>query len=327
MHMRTRTIQKTISAMLFVSAMLFHPTAQGQTVERSDLPIRDPFVLTDSTERTYYLFGTNRAHEGYDGYKSKDLEHWEGPLPLFRKDDSFWGEKDFWAPECHAYRGKYYLFTTARGKADSLLGSYILVADSPAGPFREHSRGRLTPEGWNALDGTLYVDAAGDPWMVFCHEWTQLEDGTIEAVRLTKNLKRTQGAPHTLFSASQAPWVRSHVPGAGLYVTDGPFLLHNERGELLMLWSSFSDEGYAIGLSRSRSGDILGPWEHFEEPLFSKDGGHGMLFRTFDRRLMLAIHRPNHTAERAVFFEVRPTPDGGLKIARPTAAAHDPNEK
>ena len=52
-----------------------------------------------------------------------------------------------------------------------------------------------------------------------------------------------------------------------------------------------------------------------------------MLFRTFDGRLMLAIHRPNHTAERAVFFEVRPTPDGGLKIARPTAAAHDPNEK
>ena len=308
-------MKKTIAAMLFASAIFGLPAAEGQTVGRADLPIRDPFVLADTASRTYYLFGTNRAHEGYDGYKSKDLEHWEGPAPLFRKDESFWGEKDFWAPECHAYRGKYYLFTTARGKADSLLGSYILVADSPDGPFREHSRGRLTPEGWNALDGTLYVDPKGDPWMVFCHEWTQLGDGTIEAVPLAKNLKKTKGAPRTLFSASQAPWVRSHVPGKGLFVTDGPFLLRNDRGELLMLWSSFSDGGYAIGLSRSRSGDILGPWEHFAEPLFSKDGGHGMLFRTFDGRLLLSIHRPNHTAERAVFFEVRPTADGGLKIA------------
>ena len=119
-----------------------------------------------------------------------------------------------------------------------------------------------------------------------------------------------------LFKASEAPWVRSHVPGEKLYVTDGPFLLRNSRGELLMLWSSFTDEGYAIGLARSRSGDIGGPWEQFPQPIFRRDGGHGMILRTFDGRLLLSIHQPNRTPdERTKLFPLRETADGGLEIA------------
>lgn len=59
-------------------------------------------------------------------------------------------------------------------------GTAILVADRPEGPYEPWSEGPVTPEDWLSLDGTLYVDEAGDPWMVFCHEWVQIQNGTVD---------------------------------------------------------------------------------------------------------------------------------------------------
>ena len=203
-------------------------------------------------------------------------------------------------------------------EAASQRGTTILRAERPVGPYREYAKGRVTPEEWGALDGTLYLDGQGDPWMVFCHEWTQLGDGTVEAVRLSRNLKKAVGKPATLFRASSAPWVRPHTPGN--YVTDGPFLYRNRKGELLMLWSSFGDRGYAIGVARSQSGEVAGPWLQMPEALFARDGGHGMLFRTFDGELLLSIHRPNVPPdERPRFFRVEEKADGSLCLVEKQA--------
>ncbi|MUT64558.1 hypothetical protein [Paenibacillus sp. NEAU-GSW1] len=47
------------------------------------------------------------------------------------------------------------------------------------------------------------------------------------------------------------------------------------------------------------------PWTQDAETLFPQDGGHGMLFRTFEGKLMLTMHAPNQQPlERAVFIEV-----------------------
>jgi hypothetical protein len=40
-------------------------------------------------------------------------------------------------------------------------------------------------------------------------------------------------------------------------------------------------------------------------PLYTKDGGHGMLFGTFDGRLYFTFHSPNASlSERPCFVEV-----------------------
>ena len=111
------------------------------------------------------------------------------PMPFFRPYKGFWGSKNYWAPECHVYQGKYYLFATFFDTTANLRGTTILVADQHNGPFTEHAIGRITPQEWGALDGTLYIDRQGNPWMVFCHEWTQIGDGTVEALPLQKDLK------------------------------------------------------------------------------------------------------------------------------------------
>lgn len=293
---------------------------QGIAVD--SVHIRDPFLLVDSVNGVYYMFGTTRGvdnqnwiGDGFDQYISRDMRRWQGPYPVFEPGPGFWGKGNFWAAECHEYRGKYYLFATIRGAVDSLLGTAIFVSDTPRGPFEEHSAGRVTPDTWQSLDGTLYVDEKGNPWMVFCHEWTQIGDGTMEAVRLTRDLKAAKGKPRTLFAASSAPWTVMIDPSKQAYVTDGPFLYRNRKGELLLLWSSFGKEGYAIGVARSQSGRITGPWEHFSEPLFARDGGHGMLFRTLDGELLLSIHQPNVLpAERPHFFRVKEATDGSLYL-------------
>ena len=135
--------------------------------------------------------------------------------------------------------------------------------------------------------------------MVFCHEWVQTTDGEICAVRLTEDLKAAAGTPILLFKASEAGWTRKH---AGGYVTDGPFMYRLPDGQLLMIWSSFGDEGYALGAAKSDNGDITGNWTHAKAPLFAKDGGHGMIFTSLENETILALHSPNSKLnERPVF--------------------------
>lgn len=290
-------------------------------LQTSDIHLRDPFVLPVEAERQYYLYGTTGAHAwtesaaGFDYHTSPDLERWQGPFPAFRPPAGFWADRNFWAPEVHVYRGACYLF--ASFKAEGVRrGTQILAADSPQGPFVPISDGPVTPREWECLDGTLFVDAHGGPWMVFCHEWVQVGDGEICALRLSDDLASASEEPRLLFRASEAPWAQPiSSKGRHGYVTDGPWLHRLASGALILLWSSFGAGGYTIGQARSASGDISGPWQQLPEPLCAGDGGHCMVFRAFDGGLWLAFHRPNQSPhERPQFILLRETASS-LEIA------------
>lgn len=289
-------------------------------MRNEQVQIRDPFVVPQAKEGRYYLFGSTDKNiwgkgTGFDVYVGHDLEQWEGPFPVFRPGDDFYAEENFWAPEVHEYRGRYYMLATFRRRDNKLLGTAILASGSLRGPFLPHSDGPVTPAHWACLDGTLHVDGEGKPWMVFCHEWTQVMDGEICAMPLAMDLKQAAGEPQLLFRASEAPWTTrldaKSSPEADVFVTDGAFLHRAADGQLLMLWASFVNNRYALGVARSPNGGIAGPWIHSKEALFERDGGHGMLFRTLQGQLMLTIHTPNRTPlERPVFFPVEETADG-----------------
>jgi hypothetical protein len=185
------------------------------------------------------------------------------------------------------------------------------------------------------LDGTLHIEqdggaadhagGAGDgqPWIVYCHEWCQVGDGRVVAQRLADDFSTVVGDPVVLFRATQAPWVRSFRMDRVAMVTDGPFLHRCADGRLVMIWSSYDGRGYCLGQAVSESGRVTGPWRHHPAPLLggADDAGHGMIFRTFDGDLRLAIHRPNVTPnERAVFLPVEESADG-LRLSHSVAAA------
>ena len=184
----------------------------------------------------------------------------------------------------------------------------FLVADHPLGPFKPVAPEPVTPKGWQCLDGTLFVDEAGKPWMVFCHEWVQVFDGQIAAIPLSDDLGHAIGEPIILFRASEAPWRGPQLDQGvcdGGNVTDGPFLHRMQDGTLIMLWSNYCKDGYAVGFAWSRSGGIRGPWVQDPTPIYAFDGGHAMFFHTFEGQLMMALHCPNtFDKKRALFFEM-----------------------
>lgn len=286
-------------------------------MKRADINIRDPFVLVH--EGKYYLYGTRGATcwgeaTGFDVYVGTDLDNWSEPVACFENDGSFWADRNYWAPEVHAYRGKFYMFASFK-REGVRRGTAILRADSPMGPFVPHSKGCITPSDWECLDGTFYLSPDGKPYMVFCHEWVQAGDGEVCVVELTEDLSAPAGEPRLLFRASEASWcqVKHHSSGVSGCVTDGPFLWRTTDGTLLCLWASFSEGGYTEAVARSDNGDVTGRFTQIE-PLFMDDGGHGMVFRGLDGQLYLTLHTPNeHLLERPRFYPIR---DAGDHLTR-----------
>lgn len=283
-------------------------------MKREEINIRDPFVLVH--DGRYYLYGTRAETcwgeaDGFDVYVGRTLNDWDGPHECFHNDGAFWADRNYWAPEVYRYREAFYMFASFK-RAGVCRGTAVLRAESPLGPFVPHSGGPVTPAGWECLDGTLYVNGQGAPYMVFCHEWVQAGDGEVCAMPLTEDLSAAAGAPWVLFRASEAGWSRlmRHSSGVSGHVTDGPFLWRTRAGSLLCLWAGFSKDGYTEGVAVSDNGEIDGAFTQ-AEPLFDRDGGHGMIFRDLDGRLQLALHSPNERLkERPFFYPV--AEEGGL---------------
>ena len=229
----------------------------------------------------------NSKYPSFVVYKSNDMINFESPITLFEGNDSFWATKQYWAPEMHKYKDKYYLFASL--KSDNMCrGTQIFVSNKPDGMFLPLTEFPVTPKDWESLDGTLYVEN-GKPYIIFCHEWLQIKDGTICAMELSDDLKYAVSDPVVLFNASDAKWT---VPFSGEenYVSDGPFIIKTENG-LKMIWSSFSKTGYAIGICESDS--ILGPWKHTDEPIYKDNGGHAMVYND-KGKLYMSLHTPNN---------------------------------
>ena len=279
--------------------------AEIRTVDLDSMRMSDPFILADPATRTYYMTGS-----GGTVYRSSDLRTWEGPYRVEAHDPASWMGPNpaIWAAELHRYQGRYYYFATFTNRniiVDTVPGRYnvqrrashVLMSENVMGPYRPMNDGIYLPAKWSTLDGTLWVED-GVPYMVFCHEWMQTVDGTMEMIRLSPDLSRSIGEPVTLFKASDGPWSRemnsigeiTFGMKLGGQVTDGPFLFRTRTGKLGMLWSSWGDHRYAQGVAYSASGRLAGPWIQEQQPLNRDNAGHGMLFRTFDGKLLMALH-------------------------------------
>ena len=289
-------------------------------MKRQEINIRDPYVLVHGGK--YYLYGTRSATcwgpaDGFDCYVSDDLNDFDGPIEIFHRPEGFFSDRNYWAPECYEKDGAFYLVTTL-GAEDRKLGIYVLRSDSPTGPFAFYS-GPLTPADWNCIDGTLYFEGE-TPYLVFSRSQQGAEDGDFVLLELSRDLKTAVSEPRTLFTAKDTAWAKPfpfskeefHIDV--MYFSDGPNLLRLEDGRLYMILSSWSVNGYAVGVAVSENGSVRGPWQLQPEPLFPENGGHGMFFRDLRGRLVFTLHAPNDKyQERPTFWMVR-AEDGKLLL-------------
>lgn len=302
--------------------------------------MRDPFII-ESSPGQFVLHGTTDKNlwggpgTGFDCYTSSDLTNWNGPVPAFRPGPDFWADTQFWAPEVHQYRARFYMFATF-GSSDTrrARGTAVLVSDLATGPFVPWSEGSVTPQLLPCLDGTLFVGQAGDPWIVYSRGAegepggaAGISDGEMWARPLSEDLKEPAGEPELLFTASSAEWSKplwlpegEEPPeelnlGKDPLFTDGPFLFRSTNGALLMLWSSFGEEGYAMGIATSESGKVIGPWTQSPRPLWARNGGHGMILTSTEGKTYLVFHWPNETPDERVKLVEVTIGQGGVTIS------------
>lgn len=298
---------------LFVGCAALCCPALGETFALDSFAISDPFIWRDDAAKVYRMYeltvaGSNSV-AGVAMRTSSDLQNWSAPQQVMEVPAS---EKcqAVWAPEMHEWRGKYYMFgtlSTFRGAFPELSlmsdkpgwttptwagrprrGTYVYRADSPSGPFMPWSKTSIPPSNWSTLDGTLWVED-GVPYMVFCHEWTQVHDGRMCAVEMTDDLSAAVGEPFELFRASSACGVDASDDH---YTTDGAWLFKTADNRLMMTWSTYMQKKYVVCLYESQSGKLKGPWRHVANVL-GGDSGHGMIFKTFAGEEMLVYHSPN----------------------------------
>ena len=281
---------------------------QIRTVHFNDLSMSDPYIYPDQETKTYYL-----TSSGGRMYKSKDLVMWEGPYNIIDLSGT-WCEAAGFAAAAEIHKiGKYYYYAGTWSDHGEIIQAipgrynvphnqtYLLRSEKPEGPYVPFSVTPgydYQPHEWDCIDGTLYEED-GHIYMVFVHEWTQLIDGTMDYIELSSDLTETISEwPVTMFRASAAPFCKEmntigeatfglKMPG---WVTDGPQMFRTQTGKLGMLWSTWGDGRYLQGICYSQSGTIAGPWVQEEKPFLGNNSGHGMLFRTFEGKLMYVVH-------------------------------------
>lgn len=286
-----------------------------RTVHFNDLSMSDPYIYADEATKTYYL-----TSSGGRQYRSKDLVMWEGPYNVIDISGT-WMEKAGFAAAAEIHKvGDYYYYAGTWSDHSDLIQqvprrynvphnqTVLLRASNPEGPYEVFDRNPnhdYQPREWDCIDGTLYEEN-GHIYMIFVHEWTQLIDGTMDYVELSADLAETISEPVTMFRASENPSCGEmnslgeatfglKMPG---WVTDGPQMFRTKTGKLGMLWATWGKERYFQAICYSESGTIAGPWIQEPEPFLADNSGHGMLFKTFEGKLIYVVHHSEGNGPR-----------------------------
>ncbi|WP_421828392.1 glycoside hydrolase family 43 protein [Larkinella sp.] len=304
-------LKKAVLIVALITVYLTPVFSQNRApVLRQDVPLdsirlSDPFILADKNTSTYYMTGT-----GGMLWKSKDLKKWTGPFKVTHTDPESWMGSNpmIWAAELHQYKDKYYYFATFTNRAVKIdtvgeniierRASHVLVSDQPEGPYVPMKDPTYLPADKPTLDGTLWVEKDGKPYMVYCYEWLQNLNGTIEKIELKPDLSGSIGEGKLLFRASESPWSRENGGNGPNKVTDGPYVFRTGTGRLAMLWTSWIGDVYTQGIAYSKSGTLDGPWLHEKEPITPPNYGHGMLFRTLNGTWLMSLHSHKSTNGR-----------------------------
>jgi Glycosyl hydrolases family 43 len=271
-----------------------------ENIPLDSIRLSDPFILADKKTGMYYMTGT-----GGMLWKSNDLEKWTGPYKVAQTDSTSWMGPGpmIWAAELHEYKNRYYYFATftnrnvkidtVKGNAIERRACHILVSDRPEGPYMPMKDSVYLPPGKPTLDATLWIDKDEKPYMVYCWEWLQNWNGTIEKIELKPDLSGSIGEGKILFRAGDSPWSKEKDEQGNERphrVTDGPFLFTTKTGKLGMLWTSWIYDVYTQGVAYSESGTLDGPWIQQAAPITPPNFGHGMLFTSFEGKLLMLLH-------------------------------------
>lgn len=274
------------------------------TLKTADIPIRDPYVVV--YEGKYYMYGTDGTNafggnmDKFMVYVSEDLKTWSEPYTIYQKEENFWADAQYWAPEVFVIDNTFYLYGSMGGSKRQNKGIQLFKADNPLGPFVPASEYPFTPEQDDDIDATLYQEN-NKTYMLY----SQGSDG-IYAVELNNTYDGFAKEPFKLFDVAENGWAVSAF--GNFILNDGPCLYKTSAGTLICFYSTMTDTGYNMGMAVSDNGKLDGNWSFKGGKLLaSGDGGHCMIFKNLSGQTMICYHTPNGNSRPAFKYLIEDT--------------------
>ncbi|WP_035610686.1 family 43 glycosylhydrolase [Haloferula sp. BvORR071] len=246
----------------------------------------DPSVILVGD--TYYAVGTSSEWAPfYPIYTSKDLVNWEQIGPVFAKLPE-WASGSFWAPELYHRNGIFYVYYTARRKADNVSVIGVATSDDPRKGFTD--RGIIREWGSEAIDGFVFRD--DDDKSYFSWKAYGLEKNrpvSLLACEMSDDLLKLTGEPFELLQADGKP-----ISAEGQVMAkhgDWYYLFYSSKG--------CCGRGCDYQLEVARAKSVKGPWEPSPaNPILAggdewKCPGHGTLLTLPDKRSFFLYHAYN----------------------------------
>jgi xylan 1,4-beta-xylosidase len=224
---------------------------------------------------------------------SRDLVNWEVVGAVFRKRPA-WTIANFWAPEISHYRGRYFVYYTARKKGGPLCVA-VASSENPAGPYTDH--GPLVCQEIGSIDAMAVTDEGGGRYLIWKEDGNSREQPTpLWAQKLSEDGTKLVGSKKELIRNDPKSWEGGVVEGA--------FVLR--RGDWFYLFYSGNACcgrrcNYAMGVARSRK--LLGPWEkNPANPILAENKlwqcpGHGSIVTDEQGRDLLLYHAYRQSEE------------------------------
>lgn len=247
-------------------------------VVNADYP--DPGVFWDPKTSLWWAAATGCASASGNCFAqrvSTDLARWSEPVGYIFPTMPSWSDgSTAWAPEIHITNaGTYNAYFATRNKQGTLVVG-VAVAKQAAGPFEDVLGAPFiqAPSGscFGVIDPTFFRDHTGTQWVVF------KEDGN-SCGKPTNIYAAMVDETGTIFKSGWVLMISNDPSSWEGGCTEAPWVMRNETtGDLFLFYSGsyFNVPSYSIGVARSTSGSMLGPWVKYENnPIIRSAPGAG----------------------------------------------------
>lgn len=265
---------KIVVSMTIYIIMLFPVALMAQRNDGAVISgdFADPSIIQVGSK--YYAVGTSSEWAPhFPIYQSTDLKNWQHTGYVFSKTPQ-WTSGSFWAPEYYKIKDTYYIYYTARRKADNM--SYIGVATSkyPDKDFTDH--GVIIAFGKEAIDAFVFNDN-GQLYITFKAYGLDKRPIEILGCKLSADGLKLEGETFSLLKDEP----RIGMEGQSILKRNGYYYLFYSAGNCCG-----AQCGYNVRVARSTK--FAGPYEVYEaNPILSENDkwkcmGHGTFVKSLD---------------------------------------------
>ena len=238
----------------------------------------------------YWIYPTTSAPYDdqlrFDAFSSPDLATWTRHESVLTSEAIGWARRAMWAPSVIEKDGRYYFFFGANDiQSDTEHGGIgVAVADSPAGPFKDHLGKPLVDRfhnGAQPIDQFVFRDHDGQHYLIY---------GGWRHCNIARLNDRFDGFLPLNGDGTGETFVEITPEG---YV-EGPFMFTREVGRgsdkrtvYYFMWSEGGWTGPDYSVAYAMAPSPLGPFERVgkilqQDPAIATGAGHHSVIRGRD---------------------------------------------